>query len=139
MLRTETLRRSGLTQNGGQPGYFGSTLKPSETPEHTEIHEAETCKECGTSLKEAKMIGHEERQVFDIPAIRIEVTAHRAEIKVCLECGVENRGGFPFGVTAPVQYGSGVKALAAYFTHQHFVPLERTSQIFEDLTHHCVW
>jgi len=39
------------------------------------------------------VIGHEKHQVFDIPAIRIEVTAHWAEIKVYRECGVENPGG----------------------------------------------
>ena len=34
---------------------------------------------------------------------------------------------------APVQYGERVQALAAYFSHQHFIPVERLGQIFEDV------
>jgi transposase len=76
---------------------------------------------------------HEERQVFDIPAIRIEVTAHRVEVKTGPGCGAENHGVFPVGVAGPVQYGPGVKTWATYFQTQHFVPVERTAQIIEDL------
>ena len=83
-------------------------------------------------------MAHEERQVFDIPAIRIEVTAHRVEVKVCPVCGAENRGCFPAGVAGPVQYGNGVKTWAAYFQTQHFVPVARTAQIFEDLLGHRI-
>lgn len=81
---------------------------------------------------------HEERQVFDIPAIHIEVTAHRAEIKICPECGIKNRGQFPNEVKQTVQYGNGVKTWASYFTNQHFIPIERTTQIFEDLVSHRI-
>ena len=84
------------------------------------------------------MTGHEERQVFDIPRLRIEITAHRVEIKTCPNCGTENRGEYPTAVKAPVQYGNGVTTWASYFTNQHYVALERTAQIFEDLMHHRV-
>ncbi len=136
--RTESLRKRGQKPNGGQPGHEGSTLKRSEHPEHTELHPVVECEQCGTSLNDVDVTGYEERQVFDIPAIRIEVTAHQGEIKICPRCGVENRGVFPDGVKRPVQYGNGVKTWAAYFQTQHFVPVERTAQIFEDLLHHRI-
>jgi transposase len=134
--RTESLRKPGQKPNGGQPGHEGHTLKPVENPEHTEIHPVEACGQGGTALHEVEATTQEERQVFDIPAIRIEVTAHRAEIKICPGCGAENRGVFPAGVTGRVQYGTGVKRWAAYVQSQPVVPLERTAQIFEDLLNH---
>jgi transposase len=136
--RTESLRKAGQKPNGGQPGHVGETLKPSANPDYTRIHVVESCEHCGTSLKDVKETGCEERQVFDIPAMRIEVTAHRAEIKICPNCGMENHGKFPDEVRAPVQYGDGVKSCAAYFTNQHFVSVERTTQIIEDLWRHPV-
>ena len=84
------------------------------------------------------MVGYEERQVFDIPAIRMEVTAHRAEVKLCPECGSTTKGTFPTGVTQAVQYGPAVQSWAAYFTNQHHIPVERTTQIFADLVHQPV-
>jgi len=82
--------------------------------------------------------GYEERQVFDIPALRIEVTSHRATIKRCPQCGAQTKGAFPPGVTQAVQYGPEVKTWAAYFTNQHHIPVERTAEIFADLLHHRV-
>lgn len=96
------------------------------------------CGQCGASLAAVAVTAHEERQVFDIPAIRIEVTAHRIEVKTCPGCGAENRGVFPVGVTGFVQYGPGVKTWATYFQTQHFVPVERTAQIIKDLVGHRV-
>ncbi len=134
--RTQSLRESGSKPNGGQPGHEGHTLEPSQTPEHTETRQVEKCEQCGRALNEVQASGYEERQVFDIPAMRIEVTAHRAEIKICPGCGAENRGEFPPGVRQPVQYGSGVKTRAACFPNQYSVSVERTAQIFEDLVEH---
>jgi transposase len=41
-------------------------------------------------------------------------------------------------VEQTVQYGNGVKTWATYFTNQHFIPTERTTQIFEDLVGHRI-
>lgn len=46
--------------------------------------------------------------------------------------GPKNRGVLPGGVTGVVQYGPAVKTWATCFQTQHFVPVERTAQIFED-------
>jgi transposase len=136
--RTVSLREPGQKPNGGQLGHEGHILQPSEQPDHQEVPTVETCQSCGSTLHGVEVQGYEERQVFDIPPIRIEVTAHRTEIKICPECGAENRGVFPPDVTGPVQYGTGVKTWAAYFQNPHFVPVERTAQIFEDLLNHRV-
>ena len=136
--RTESLRPKGEKANGGQPGHEGHRLDFSDQVDHTETHEVSRCPHCQHSLKEVEAGGYEERQVFDIPAIRIEITAHRAEIKVCPRCGQESQGVFPSGVTQSTQYGSGVKTWASYLTHQHFIPLERTTQLFADLLGHRI-
>jgi len=80
--RTESLRPRGQKPNGGQPGHEGHRLEFSEQPDHSQIHEVATCRHCQLSLREVEVVGCEERQVFDIPAIRIEITAHRAEINL---------------------------------------------------------
>jgi transposase len=101
--RTTSLRPSGDKPNGGQPGHEGHTLCAVDAPDRTETHEADTCAHCQASLMGTEAVGYEERQVFDIPAIRIAVTAHRAEIKVCPVCGHTSQGGFPESVKQAVQ------------------------------------
>ncbi len=136
--RTESLRKSGDKPNGGQPGHEGQTLMASEHPDRVETHEVPSCAHCQASLADIESVGYEERQVFEIPAIRIDVTAHRAEIKVCPACGSASKGPFPESVTQAVQYGPAVQTWASYFTNQHHIPVERTTEIFEDLVQHRV-
>jgi len=136
--RTQSLRKSGQNPNGGQAGHKGHTLKVSPHPDHLEICTVAHCTHCGFSLNQVNSRDHEERQVFDIPSIRIEVTSYQAEIKCCPDCGKESRGEFPSTVNQPVQYGTGVSTWASYFSNQHFVSLQRTAQIFEDLLHHRI-
>jgi transposase len=136
--RTESLRKSGDKPNGGQPGHEGQTLMAVAHPDRIETHEVPRCLHCQAFLDEIESVGYEERQVFDIPAIRIEVTAHRAEIKVCVACGSANKGTFPESVGQAVQYGPAVKTWASYFTNEHHIPVERTTEIFADLVQHRV-
>ena len=106
--RTESLRKSGDKPNGGQPGHDGQTLLAVEHPEQTLTHEVPSCAHCQASLQGIAVVGYEERQVFDIPAIRIEVTAHRAEIKVCPACGHLSKGTFPDPVITGLRGSAGI-------------------------------
>lgn len=130
--RTTSLRSKGNKPNGGQPGHKGETLRQSDEPDEVETHDKDCCENCQTGLGEVEVSGTEERQVFDIPAMKIVVTEHRATIKICPECGTENKGDFPENVTQPVQYGDRVKTAASYFDNVHFIPVARIRQIFQD-------
>jgi len=136
--RTDSLRKLGDKPKGGQPGHDGQTLMASDHPDRILTHEVPSCAHCQASLQGVEVVGYEERQVFDIPAIRIEVTAHRTQIKVCPACGRVNKGAFPEAVTQAVQYGPTVHTWASYFTNQHHMPVERTTEIFADLVQHRV-
>ncbi len=118
---------------GGQKGHVGRGLTQVRNPNTSVTHTPTSCIGCGTSLTETLGFVTEKRQVFDIPKPQIEVTEHRVEEKKCPCCAKLNRAEFPENVRGPVQYGERVGALAVYFAHQHFIPIDRVCQIFEDI------
>lgn len=130
--KTRSLRQKGEKPLGGQPGHKGNTLKMVSEADHTEMHRVTHCPHCQTDLSETEAVGHEKRQVFDIPPIKLEVTEHLAEIKQCPGCGEEAKGTFPAGVTQPTQYGPRLKVQATYLNVYHFIPLARTEELLTD-------
>lgn len=131
--KTSSLRGKSGKKPGGQPGHTGRTLEQVSNPNYVEIHSPKACELCQNDLSETAAVRVETRQVFDLPQVAVEVTEHRVEIKLCPCCGHSSKGQFSENVKAPTQYGERVRALSAYFQHQHLIPFERVSQMFEDL------
>jgi transposase len=71
--------------------------------------------------------------VFEFPQPKIEVTEHRVEEKLCPYCGTHNRGSFPKDVQGPVQFGPHAQSVIIYFSHQHFIPVDRACEILRDV------
>ncbi len=129
--KPKSLRLKGQNSTGGQKGHKGSTLKKVECPDHIENHTPPShCDICNHAIPDGVVV--ESRQVFDIPAIRHVVTEHRVLESRCA-CGKVHRGKFPEGVSAPVQYGSNIKAAVVELTHHHMMPVARTGDLTGDL------
>lgn len=134
--RPKSLRKRSRRKSGGQPGHPGETLKMVEKPDRVKVHLVRACQHCGQSLKLRKAIGHEKRQVYDLPKVEIQVTEHRAEIKTCSRCGKASCAAFPQEVSKAVQYGTEIMAQMVYLNTQQHLPLERTCDLLEEFYNH---
>jgi len=129
----KSLRPQGKGKPGGQKGHPGSTLKMVDNPEHTIVYHVDQCQRCGHCLTNEAPSDVEKRQVFDIPAIQMEVSEHQAEIKPCSHCGHLNKATLPEQVKAPVQYGPRLKAIAVYLRQYQLLPYNRSRELLGDL------
>ena len=87
-------------------------------------------------LREKPVTRVEKRQVFDLPPIAMQVTEHQADCKGCPRCAKFITAPFPAGVSAPVQYGSGMQSLMSYLNVAQLLPYQRTADVCEDLFGH---
>lgn len=128
----KSLRGQSKRGPGRPKGQVGFTLWPVADPDHRQDHEPRACRGCGAGLAGAGWAGEERRQVFDLPPLRLEVTEHRLISRTCT-CGVITKADAPQGVTAPVQYGSGLAGVGVYLFHGQFLSKSRTVAALGDL------
>ena len=126
-------RKKSRRSSSGQPGHKGSTLRQVEHQNFIHEHEVSHCAHCHANLLNQAMIGHEARQVFDLPEIKAAVTEHRTHIKICSHCNTRVKAEFPESVTQPVQYGHRVSAEATYLSQYQRLPYQRLQEFFHDL------
>lgn len=131
--KPKSLRGLSDKKPGGQQGHVGKGLAKVNNPDIVVTHTPASCNGCGSNLNDVQGSCAEQRQVFDIPQPKIHVTEHRVEEKKCPCCGEITRASFPENIKGPVQYGDRVRALIAYFSHEHFIPVDRVCEIFKDI------
>lgn len=131
--KPKSLRGKSDKKPGGQHGRAGKGLAQVSNPDIMTTYAPSTCDGCGADLDDIEGACVEKRQVIDIPEPNLNVTEHRVEAKTCPCCGKVSRARFPENVRGPVQYGERIRALVAYFSHQHFIPVNRVCEIFEDI------
>jgi transposase len=119
-------------KSGGQLGHKGKTLKMVEVPDFVVVHHAPSCPCCMKAFSASDVDSIlQKRQVFDIPAPRMEVTEHQQGVIIC--CGREHVAAFPSQVGQPVQYGSRIKALSVLLNNDYKLPLKKIEQLTGDL------
>ena len=133
-----SLRQRSGKKSGAQPGHEGHRLEMVVQPDKVEVHRVKQCRHCQLSLADQPVERVEQRQVFDLPPLRLVVTEHQVEIKTCPCCGETTQAEFPVEVTQLAQYGSGFKALLTYLNQKQFIPLERVSEFCEEVFHQPV-
>jgi transposase len=134
----KSLRKKSSKKAGGQPGHPGQHLQMDQTPDCVISHLVETCPACQHDLREVPALQVERRQVVELPPKRVVVIEHQAERKCCPACQEVILAPFPAEVTAPVQYGPALAALAVYLVQQQLLPYERVSELFFDLFGHPI-
>jgi len=134
--KRRSLREKSDRPVGGQIGHEGHTLKRVSDPDHIVVHQVHECSGCGKSLEDIQPVNSERRQVFDIPPMKIEVTEHQAERKICPRCGCLNKASFPEEAGQATQYGSRLKSIAVYMSQYQLIPYDRLSEIFLELFKH---
>ena len=126
----KSLRIAGQNPTGGQNGHPGSTLCQVAQPDKIVIHDVpDQCQSCHCELPFAYV--SETRQVFDLPAVKYEVTEHQAMQSIC-SCGHVHTGKFPGGVNAAVQYGPRAQAAMVHLNQNHAVSVQRTAALMKD-------
>lgn len=131
--RTKSLRVKSDKPSGGQLEHPGSTLEWVAEVEHVVTHPVTQCSGCGASLEFEPVEDWLLRQVYDLPALELEVTEHQAEVKCCPHCGEANQGEFPSEATNVVQYGPRLKGVMVYLMEAQLLPSHRSCELLDEV------
>lgn len=131
LAKPKSLRKPSGRGPGKPKGAPGGALLQVTDPDETQVYAPAACSSCAAGLSKAEVVSVEQRQVFDLPEIRLRVVEHRIEHRRC-GCGTVTAAPAPEGVAAPAQYGPRVKALAVYLAVRQHLPYERCAELLGD-------
>jgi transposase len=131
--KPQSQRKPSGKKSGGQRGHAGHHLQLVEQPDAIVTHRPKQCVHCQEPLEGVSGQVIERRQVQDLPVWRVMVSEHQVEEVRCPCCQQASRGSFPSEVSAPAQYGPGVRALAVYLHQYQLVPMQRTCEMLSEL------
>lgn len=123
-----SLRKASGRKPGGQKGRAGHA-PGSALPNTVAGRAPPGCRDaCGAAsgLPRSAVVGR--RQAAGLPPAAAEGAEHRASA-VTRTCGKVRRGTFPAGVSAPVQYGSRLKAACVYLARRQLSPVRRSAGV----------
>ena len=80
---SESTTKKKKKPRGGQIGSKGTNLKKVNNPDHIEILEVNSCKNCNHNLEDISSKLISTKQVFDVPPLNIEVTEYQLHSKTC--------------------------------------------------------
>ena len=100
--RTRSLRTKTGRKPGGQKGHPGHTLFMSNQPDHTQSYCLQNCPMCFGDLSTVVPSSYKRRQVFDVPPVQLEITAHLVEMKQCPHCQQTVCAAFPPDILIPM-------------------------------------
>jgi transposase len=121
-------RRPSGKRPGGQAGHPGHTLALVEPPDEVVRHRPTVCRQCREDLSAVPGSVAECRQILDVPQMRLLAQEHQIEAICCPTCHTISSGSFPAAVSAPVQYGPHLQALAVYLHQGQLLPTARTCE-----------
>jgi transposase len=125
-------REKGKRTSGGQVGHKGKTLEAVAEPDEVVVHPIASCPHCQHDLSGVGVAAVSQRQVFELPPLRLYVTEHQAESKHCPRCQRQVQAAFPAAVQQPTQYGERFKALLVYLNAYQLLPLKRIAELTQD-------
>ncbi len=130
----KSLRKSSGKKQGAQKGHKGSSFSITQEPDDTIPHIPDECKNCSSFGKCSKSCTvAEKRYEVDI-VIQTKVILHQVMSVECPKCGNEIlKGNFPEHITATMQYGQNLQALAIALNTIGMVSINRTHEILSDL------
>jgi transposase len=132
--KTKSLRRRSGQKPGGQIGHRGATLRLVAAPDTVVQHRPAICSGCHTPLgDDAVVVLREQRQVHELPPVRLVVTEHHALHVRCPACQAVTAGAFPAAAPSRAQYGPRLRALAVYLVEQQLVPYGLVREVLADL------
>lgn len=120
------------SNQGGQSGHQGKTLKMVDNPDKIVVLRPERCV-CGEDISTMPYLVLSKRQEFEIPAPKLEVTEFQRVEVICSGCGKIHKSEFPQGIQAPTQYGVRAKAFVCLLNNEAKLSFEKTQTIFEDM------